>query len=71
MKPATLVLLGAAAGLVAARFLINPSSCCSRVSAGVKEKVSDKLGGTTANVLDDLGLFDYAPGLLDLFGVPK
>lgn len=71
MKPATLVLLGAAAGLVAARFLMEPSSCCQRVSGGVKGKVAGALGDTTANVLDDLGAFDYAPGLLDLFGVSK
>ena len=71
MKPAYYVLAGAAAGLIVARFLMEPSSCCQRVSAGVKDKVSGALGSTTANVLDDLGVYDYAPGLLDIFGVPK
>lgn len=64
MKGAGLLLLGAAAGFVAARFLINPSSCCSTLQKLVSQKIGDKFGSTVEGLADATGLTDAAPGVL-------
>ena len=61
--------LGGALGLVAARFLIDSSSCCNRVAQGVRDRVGEELGGAAQGIGDLLGVWPYTPGLLDLFGV--
>lgn len=69
MKSALLFAAGVGLGLVAARLLIEPSNCCTRVSAAVRERVGDELGSGAQAVGDLLGVWDYTPGLLNLFGV--
>ncbi len=69
MNPAIAFALGGALGLVAARFLIKSDSCCNRVANGVRDRVGESLGSTAQAAGDILGIWDYTPGLLDLFGV--
>ena len=61
--------LGVALGLVAARALMQPSDCCVRVAAGVRDRVKTELGDTAAAVGDALGVWQFTPGLLALFHV--
>lgn len=69
MNNAVAFALGLGLGLVAARALIQPSDCCVRVAAGVRERVGDELGAGAVAVGDALGVWQYTPGLLSLFGV--
>lgn len=73
MSATNTVLLAAAGGLavgfVLASVLVNPSDCCVRVAAGVREEVGDQLGAGAVAVGDALHLWGYTPGLLALFGV--
>lgn len=69
MNAALAFALGAGVGLFAARFLMQPSDCCVRVAAGVRAEVGDKLGAGAVAVGDALGIWQYTPGLLAVFGV--
>lgn len=60
---------GLALGFVAARYLIQPSDCCVRVAAGVRDRVGEELGAGAVAVGDALGLWRFTPGLLAVFGV--
>lgn len=62
-----LVALAAAAGFVAAAWLINPSSCCNTVTGAVRDKVAAQSSGL-AWVGDRLGLWRYTAGLAGLVG---
>lgn len=62
--------VGFGAGVVLVARLRNvESSCCRRVSAGVREELVDQFGGVAGSVYDASGLGNVAPALLDLFGV--
>lgn len=65
-KQAALLLAGAVLGGVLVRVLAEPSSCCARVSAAVRDRATAALGGWIGPVGDALGLWHIAPGLLDL-----
>ncbi len=69
MNAALALVAGVALGFVAAKLLIEPSSCCRRVAGAVRERVDTELGSEAAAVGDLLGAWDFAPGLLDFFGV--
>jgi hypothetical protein len=61
--------VGVGVGLLAAKILMAPDSCCTRVASGVRDKVGEKLGSTAQGIGDLFGVWQYTPGLLDLFGV--
>ncbi len=67
MNPTVAALVGIGVGLALGAMLIEPSSCCKRVSAGVRDELRSKLGAPGA-VLGAV-LAPFSPGLLDLFGV--
>lgn len=60
-----------AAGVLVGWQLMRASetACCKRISSAVRDKVSDKLGGTVAAVGDLFNVWGPAPALLDAFGV--
>lgn len=69
MNKAIYLIAGVGVGFVVASLLSNPSSCCKRVAAGVRDEVQEKLGGTAVAIGDALGIWQFTPGLLDVFGV--
>jgi hypothetical protein len=69
MNASLALVLGVGLGVVAARYLIAPSDCCTRVAAGVREVVGEELGAGAVAVGDALGVWEYTPGLLALFKV--
>lgn len=70
MKELFLVGVGFAAGALAVAMLReNESSCCQRVAAGVRDRVTDTFGEWAGDIYDNLHLGSVAPALLDLFGV--
>lgn len=69
MNTAIAFTLGVGLGLVAAKLLIQPSDCCVRVAAGVRERVGTELGGTAQAIGDVFGVWGYTPGLLSMLGV--
>lgn len=69
MNKAVYVIAGVGVGFVLASLLSNPSSCCKRVASGVRDRVQSELGGTAVAIGDALGLWQFTPGLLDVFGV--
>lgn len=74
MRDIVIAGLAFAGGYVVAKALAagREESCCRRVAAAVREEVTDAAGpagGFVGAVGDALGLWDHAPGLLDLFGV--
>lgn len=69
MSDTLVFVLGVGVGVVAARLLMEPSSCCARVADGVRDEVGDQLGGGAQAVGDLFGFWRFTPGLLDLFGV--
>lgn len=60
---------GVTIGMLVAKLLIKPDSCCTRVAGGVRDKVGETLGGEAQAIGDLTGFWDFTPGLLDLFGV--
>ena len=71
MKTAAVFALGLGVGFFVANLLIEPSDCCARVAAGVRERVGDELGPGAQTLGDLFGIWNKTPGLLSLFGVPK
>lgn len=69
MNKALYVIGGIGAGFLLASLLANPSSCCKRVASGVRDRVQSELGGTAVAIGDALGIWQFTPGLLDVFGV--
>lgn len=68
MSTTAALLLGAAAGFLLARALINPSDCCTTVQNLVRTKIANTYGSGAADLADALGLTDLAPGLLSVTG---
>jgi len=60
---------GVVVGALVAAALAPKDSCCARVERGVRDKVAGAFGEAVAGVGDRLGLWQYTPGLLNLFGV--
>lgn len=69
MRDVFLVAFGVALGGFVAGILIQPSDCCVRVAAGVRERVGDELGPVAQAVGDLFGVWKYAPGALTALGV--
>lgn len=74
MNGALLFLGGAAAGALAYRLLTKPSNCCDMIARAARTEAIDYVGGGTlgsiVGAVGDLGgLWDAAPGLINLFGV--
>lgn len=71
MRELAYVALGFVAGaIVVARLRENESACCKRVSAGIREHVTDQFGDWGGWLYDESGIGSVAPSLLDTFGVP-
>lgn len=76
MKPTTAVLLGAAGGIavgfVLASYLVNSSSCCNVVAAGVRDKAASLGGSLGAGAVafgDATGLWKPLAGIVSVLGV--
>jgi len=63
--------LGAVAALVvASRFgPATTSTCCARVAAGARERVSDAYGEGAAAIGDAIEIWPHVPDVLDWLGV--
>ena len=66
------IALGAFAGFFVGLRLgpASESSCCKRVAAGTRDRVTGAVGEWAGPVGDALGVWDRAPTLLDAIGVP-